>query len=364
MRNVEAFRQYVRSQGAVAGETVRWGVPEELLFTVDGTSATPARRISLAEANLLERKHLQQWVIDHPQLLGAGIKVVTFEFGRWLAAGGSAPADRLDVLGLDRTGRLVVAELKRDRAPDTVTMQAINYAAMVSRFSLDTLADVHAAHLGGNATPDEALGQLREWAEGISDETLGPPQIVLMASDFGPTITNTALFLYEAGLDIRLVRYQLYETASHERVLSVAQLLPVPDAEEFMVRPRSSAATQAVSRTAGQRRASAVERLVEHRALPDGAALSIVVPDQVGQDRDAISAWLAENPARSRVTWHNDVQAPVEWAVDGQRYRITPLIKHIIFTATGEPHRAEVWAQSWFRDSTGKTLHRIAEPLP
>jgi hypothetical protein len=58
------------------------GVPEELLFTVDGTSATPARRISLAEANLLERKHLQQWVIDHPELLGAGIKVVTFEFGR------------------------------------------------------------------------------------------------------------------------------------------------------------------------------------------------------------------------------------------------------------------------------------------
>jgi RecB family endonuclease NucS len=38
-------------------------------------------------------------------------------------------ADRLDVLGLDRGGRLVVVELQRDRAPDTVTMQAINYAA-------------------------------------------------------------------------------------------------------------------------------------------------------------------------------------------------------------------------------------------
>jgi hypothetical protein len=41
-------------------------VAEELLFTVDGATALPAHPISLAEAGLLERQHLQQWVIDHP----------------------------------------------------------------------------------------------------------------------------------------------------------------------------------------------------------------------------------------------------------------------------------------------------------
>jgi hypothetical protein len=36
-----------------------------------------------------------------------------------------------------------------------------------------------------------------------------------MAADFGSTVANTAaLFLYEAGIDIRLVRYQLYQTAA------------------------------------------------------------------------------------------------------------------------------------------------------
>jgi endonuclease NucS-like protein len=89
---------------------------DALLFSVDGINAVPARRISLAEAGLLERKHLQQWVIDHPELIGRGIKVVAFEYGRWASAGGSSVADRLDVLGLDRTGRLVVVELKRDQA--------------------------------------------------------------------------------------------------------------------------------------------------------------------------------------------------------------------------------------------------------
>jgi hypothetical protein len=53
----------------------------------------------------------------------------------------------LDVLGLDRSGRLVVAELKRDRAPDTVEMQAIKYAAMASRFTPDVVASQYAAFL-------------------------------------------------------------------------------------------------------------------------------------------------------------------------------------------------------------------------
>ncbi|MEU1746615.1 hypothetical protein ACWD8I_03615 [Micromonospora arida] len=70
------------------------------------------------------------------------------------------------MLGLDRAGRLVVIELKRDRAPDTITMQAINYAAMASRFTLDLLAEVHAAHLGSAVTSQQALSELMGWAEG------------------------------------------------------------------------------------------------------------------------------------------------------------------------------------------------------
>jgi len=152
-------------------------MPDEIIFTVDGVDAVPAQRISLAKAGLLERQHLQQWVINHPELIDSDMKVVTFEYGRWVAAGGTPAADRLDVLGLDRTGRLVV-ELKRDRAPGTVTMQAINYAAMARLFSLDTLAEVHAAHLGGDTTTDEALAHLKEWAEGVSDDTLRTPRII------------------------------------------------------------------------------------------------------------------------------------------------------------------------------------------
>lgn len=124
---------------------------KEHLYTVSGSSATPAERTTLTEAGLLERQHLQEWVLSHPEILGEEVLVITFEFDRWMTGVGTATWERLVVLGLDRTGRLVVAELKRDRASDAVVVQALNYAAMVSRFSLDLLAEAFRERPGGNS---------------------------------------------------------------------------------------------------------------------------------------------------------------------------------------------------------------------
>jgi len=40
----------------------------EPVFSVDGSKATPATPITLAEAGLRERQELQEWVIEHPDL--------------------------------------------------------------------------------------------------------------------------------------------------------------------------------------------------------------------------------------------------------------------------------------------------------
>lgn len=321
----------------------------EMLLTVNDNAAAPAEPISLTEAGLLETKHLQQWVIDHPAALAEGAMVVSFEFNKWTTSAGKSVADRLDVLAIDQEGRLIVAELKRDKAPDTVTMQAINYAAMVSRMSLDDLAVVHAAHLGAATTPEQALDALREWAPEVSDETLSPPRIVLLAGEFGPTVTNTALYLVEQGLDLRLVRYQLYRLANQQLVLSVSQLIPIPEAEEFMVRPKSSPTTQARTAAALKKNASIPRRLVEQKFIPEGAPLTIAVPAGAEVDQETIRAWLDEEPERARVTWRQDPWKPVVWAVDNTPYNLTTLITKILVGATGEPPTFKVWGPNWYR---------------
>lgn len=216
---------------------------DELVFTVDGSKAVPAKSISLAEAGLLERYHLQEWVLAHPEMLGPGVMVVTFEFDRWQSHGGAAEKDRLDILGLDREGRLVIAELKRDLAPDTVTMQSLKYAAMASRFTSADLGQQHAKFLSKSqkAEPpdaDEALNLLNAHCDfSMSEESLRRPRIVLLASSYPPPVTATVVWLTEMGLDITLMRLQAYRTES-EMLVTVSQLFPVKDVEEFVIGPK------------------------------------------------------------------------------------------------------------------------------
>ena len=142
---------------------------ETLLFTARPGKAVLARPITLAEAGLRERADLQEWIREHPQVPGPGVRIVTYEFDRWVSVGG-AHFDRLDLLGLGEDGRLVVGELKRDAASDTVQMQAIKYAAYVSRFSVDTLAACRGRYLRNavdqTLSDEDALVQLEEHCGG------------------------------------------------------------------------------------------------------------------------------------------------------------------------------------------------------
>ena len=338
-------------------------VRDDLVFAIDGVTATAAQPLSLTAASLLERTHLQQWVLAHPEILGVQAKIVTFEFGNWTARGAVAPADRLDVLAVDRAGRLILAELKRDRAPDTTTMQAINYAAMVSRFNFDTLADAHARHVGNGTSREVARRLLREWAPNISDATLNPIRIVLLAGEFSRTVTNTALFLRRSNLDIHLRRYQLFETPKGERILSISQVVPLPDPAELIVEPRSRSSLETGKVRPG-RRPSVPARLVASNALQDGAALTIEPPAAVQEDRQAIATWLGGHPERARARWRRDAHYPVTWARDNGVYDLNQLIRIVIMSATGNAPRGSISGQAWLKDESGQTLQQLADGLP
>jgi hypothetical protein len=221
-------------------------VADEHVFTVDGATAVPAEPITLAEAGFTERSHLQEWVVAHPSMLGSDVMIVTMEFDRWRSSTGTPERDRLDVLGLDRNGRLVVAELKRDVAPDTVEMQALKYAAMVSRFTPEGLATQHARYLTrrGEPTDDGAARDLLEAHSefGLVPENLAKPRIVLLASSFPPVVTATTVWLTEMSLDITLMRFQAYR-AEGQVLVTASQLYPVPDVEDFTVAPARAAST-------------------------------------------------------------------------------------------------------------------------
>ena len=213
----------------------------ELLLHVigDGATATAVATSTLEAAGLLERQHLQEWIVAHPEILGVGVKIVAIEYNAWVA-GADAQRDRLDILGLDPDGRLVVAELKRGHAPDTVEMQAIKYAAMASRFRPESLAGAHSNFLsqrGTSITTEQALEALLAHADALSEETLANPRICIVAQGFPPSVISSVVWMSDRGIDISLVRFQPYKTHDDSVFVTFSQLYPLLDLADSIVAP-------------------------------------------------------------------------------------------------------------------------------
>ncbi len=214
---------------------------DEFLLSVQDDKSQVVAASALPQLGLKEREHLQEWVLAHPELLGTGVAVVTSEFDKWQAASGEKVADRLDVLGLGPDGRLVVVELKRDLAPHTVHMQAVNYAAMVSRL---TTRDVAELWVAWHATADKPLdvesveAELQtKWL--VTPDTIKSPRVVLIAAGFPASVTASVVWLNEQGVSVDLIRFRPYRLEDGRVLVNFTRIFPVPSVEDFTIGRRT-----------------------------------------------------------------------------------------------------------------------------
>ena len=337
------------------------------LFSVDGSTATPAQVQSLTALGLQERAHLQEWVLANPAVLGEDVMVITSEYDRWSGMDGTRARDRLDILGLDASGRLVVAELKRADAGGDVHLQAITYAALVSRFSLETLAEAlqqYRTRRGQPTTVAEATDLIHEHAGGDLDpDLLARPRLVLLAGNFPRQVTHTAVWLSEVGLDIDLVQVTAW-SAGGQTLVGFTKLYPTPEVEEFTLAPARAESAQTAKKAEERgRAATAVKRLVAAGTLTDGMPLRLMPSHGTNeQTREAIEGWVAEDPSRGEATWRNDPVSPIVWGGDGKAWTPTALARHILAQAAGV--EASIRGPAWWVTEDGTDLATLAGDAP
>lgn len=212
-----------------------------MLYEMTDGSLTQVERTTFAKESVLERTHLQAAVRDHIGVLDSDLLVVSEEFGDF-----EDTHRRIDLLCLDRTGRLVVVELKRTEDGGHMELQALRYAAMVSVMTFDELASTYARHLRARgdttADGDSARVVLLDFLE--QDDADEEPvlsrevRIILVSADFSTEVTTTVLWLNEFyGLDITCIRLSPYKHDGR-LLLDVQQVIPLPEAEELTVRIR------------------------------------------------------------------------------------------------------------------------------
>jgi hypothetical protein len=183
----------------------------DLVFAIDGIEARLSDPVRLHDAGPGVTGSYTEWIVQHPQLLGARVRVVASDL-RWE---GHTAGARIDVLGLDSDGRLVVGVVVVDDDPDQVLLRALTQAAYASRLDPQTLAEMHARHLrrqGQHVADDVALHRMVvHTGHALDPDKLAQARMVLFTEHVSPSLGTTIVWLDEMGLDIALQRLQAYQ---------------------------------------------------------------------------------------------------------------------------------------------------------
>jgi hypothetical protein len=309
-----------------------------MIFSVDENSGVlkALEEQNLSELGVLERQDLQQWTIEQPRILGEDLLIISSEYANF-----QDTRDRLDILALDPTGKLVVIELKRDQADRTTDLQAIKYASYCATLTDDdiqkdyrefwnkrddadltprdvgqTFADFLHAIEGEIALTDDG------WAEFGLDEK---PRILLVAGSFGTEITAPVMWLIEEyGMDITCTKIEAYEHQGRV-LLNSQQVIPVAEAEEYMTKRREKQEKQEKT----SRRPAAINVLLEREVLEPG--------EKVYFDPDRVPAEVEHRWSEDDKFWWATITGDtgqsnnVQWDHDENVYSFTGLTKELLY---------------------------------
>ncbi|MEP6343796.1 MAG: DUF4268 domain-containing protein [Maricaulaceae bacterium] len=177
---------------------------------------------------------MQKWILDHPEMLGEELLILQEEFDGW-----DETRERLDVLAMDKNGRLVVIENKLDDSGKDVVWQALKYAAYCSSLTRQDIIKLYQDYLGPEESSDAEVNMATFLeVEDLSDVEISEgtsQRLILTAAKFRKEVTATCLWLIDHGIDVQCKRITPF-SYQDKVLLNVEQVIPPKEAQEFMVR--------------------------------------------------------------------------------------------------------------------------------
>lgn len=215
------------------------------MYRIDRVSnrITPVLARSFSDLGFSERKHLQEWLAFHPQALTTGeddeLLIIQKEFD-----GFDETRERLDLLAIDKEGNLVVIENKLDDSGRDVTWQALKYASYCASLSKIQIVEIYQRYLnqlslGSSGDSPNAEVELLNFLQAddidsIQINTLQSQRIIFVAAKYRKEVTSTVLWLSQFGIRCQCFKVTPYKEGE-ELFMSVDQIIPTPEASDFMI---------------------------------------------------------------------------------------------------------------------------------
>lgn len=212
-----------------------WVTVTLYIYDKEKKEFSPSQETTFKSHNILERKDLEKWITDHPEILGEEFLIVTTEYDQF-----DKTKERLDLLAVDRKGKLTIIELKRDESGKNVELQALKYAAYCSTLSIEEIVEIRNQYLqkiGKRVDKEETEKELLNFIDNPDFEQFDDkPRIILVAREFRPEVTASVMWLRKFGLDISCVKFTLYHIDKDRVGLVSSILIPIPEAEEYIIK--------------------------------------------------------------------------------------------------------------------------------
>jgi hypothetical protein len=148
-----------------------------------------------------------------------------------------------------------------------------------------------------------------------------------MAPSFPKEITTTVLWLNEKGLDLRCVQVRPYELGG-VNYLDMEQVIPLPSADDYIVRKREKTGKVAATEEKAKRRRKSITILEDAGVLEKGMNLHLVKDPKLGLN-------ITDEKAKKAVYLGDGY---VRWELDGEVYSLSALCLEICKKFSEKPY--------------------------
>ena len=206
------------------------------MFLVDSKNKTTEeiREISFKEVGLKERKDLQEWIANNPNMLGEDLLIIQKEFD-----GFNDTNERLDLLALDKEGNIVVIENKLDDSGRNVVWQSLKYAGYCSSLKKEDIRSIYQQYLIKTGSTESAELLITDFLNkpDFSEVQLNQDltqRIILVAKEFRKEVTNTVIWARKFGIKIQCIKVIPF-IVGNQLIVDTDQIIPVKDIEDIMI---------------------------------------------------------------------------------------------------------------------------------
>lgn len=280
------------------------------MFKIDPTAnrINPLEVKRFSDLGFTERKHLQEWLENYPQALtqsdGDELLIIQKEFD-----GFDDTRERLDLLAIDKEGNLVIIENKLDDSGRDVVWQALKYASYCANLKKQQVVEIFQRYLNQKAQsegaePANAERVLLEFLQAddlqsVQLNTLKSQRLILVAAHYRKEVTNTVLWLSQFGVNCQCFKVTPYQ-AGTELFLNVEQIIPTPEASDFMIGMMAKE-DEEKSASNEQRRSHGLRLAFWEQALEAFSQSSCRLFDNISPGRDH---WLSAGSGLSGMSFN------------------------------------------------------------